>query len=239
MSSHVDAMKPWLQNNDHPGHVANRASSPYQVLRESLRSARIHDSDNCLTFTGIRGSEGANYVAWGYAESLGQDSRVLFIDAGDGVESTVAKSSQPSPLDLAPMILRSREPKMLDGSGVQVAALFSPLPSESFASTSFGAWLSRQSDRYDSVILHASSLLGNSSTTAMAKHSDGVVLVVKAHTTPAAELAQLRQYLDQQKCPCLGAVLNGAERIPRSIGRFLTPSSPLVSRHENVAIGDR
>jgi capsular exopolysaccharide synthesis family protein len=84
-----------------------------------------------------------------------------------------------------------------------------PNPSELLASTQMANLMEELSGRYDRTILDTPAALGLPDAKTVSELSDGIVLVVRAFSTPREEVQTALDVLDRRRV--LGLVLNGTE----------------------------
>lgn len=82
-------------------------------------------------------------------------------------------------------------------------------PSELLASVAMKQLLEKTSELYDQVILDTPACLGLPDAKTVSELCDGVVLVVRADSTPRQDVEAVLEVLDQRRV--LGLVLNGAD----------------------------
>jgi capsular exopolysaccharide synthesis family protein len=93
---------------------------------------------------------------------------------------------------------------------VLTAGACPPLPYEALASPRFGALLGEMRGRYDHVIVDTPPVVPVADCRALGQWVDGFVLVVAAHRTPRALLAETLSAMDPQKV--VGIVFNEDDR---------------------------
>lgn len=91
-------------------------------------------------------------------------------------------------------------------------------PSELLASVAMRQLLEKTSELYDQVILDTPACLGLPDAKTVSELCDGVVLVVRADSTPRQDVEAVLEVLDQRQV--LGLVLNGADLGPSPSGYY-------------------
>ena len=91
-------------------------------------------------------------------------------------------------------------------------------PSELLASVAMKQLLEKTSELYDQVILDTPACLGLPDAKTVSELCDGVVLVVRADSTPRQDVEAVLEVLDQRQV--LGLVLNGADLGPSPSGYY-------------------
>jgi Mrp family chromosome partitioning ATPase len=196
--------------------------SGYGVMREKLLALADGRPLKTILFAGCSGGEGCTQVVREFGELLASSGlNVLCIDAGNpGPRSTAQGTEAGGALSLA----EPPAPTPL-GTGflTVVASPAAMSDKERFLhAPEFAAWLDRQREAYDYVLLDAPPLLRFADGTLMGRLSDGVVIVVQADATDKDALARARDQLQRAEVAILGVVLNRArDPIPPLLRPYL------------------
>ena len=195
--------------------------SGYSVMREKLLSLGDGRPLKTILFAGCSGGEGCTQVVREFGELLASSGlNVLCIDAGNAGPTRAGGQEVGDPLALA-------EPPASTPLGTGFLTLVaSPAAisdKERFLhAPEFAAWLDRQRETYDYVLLDAPPLLRFADGTLMGRLSDGVVIVVQADATDKDALTRARDQLQRAEVTILGVVLNRArDPIPPLLRPYL------------------
>ena len=109
----------------------------------------------------------------------------------------------------------------------------SPAPYEIFRSARFAALLAAARREYPYVILDAPPVVPLSDCRVIAKHVDGMLLVVAAHRTPRDMLEEALQLLGPQKL--WGLVYNGGDLMPRRYYGYYGYAKPTAAKRHRSA----
>jgi len=99
-------------------------------------------------------------------------------------------------------------------------------------STRYTAFRQEVARHFDWVILDAPPVLSAADARALARHADGVLLVVAAETTPRRTVLAAIDWLNAFQARVVGAVLN-------HVRPARTPAEPLLRRPRHVEIQQR
>lgn len=183
--------------------------SGYSVMREKLLSLADGRPLKAILFAGCTGGEGCTQVVREFGELLASSGlNVLCIDAGN---SGSARATAPSGEAGDPLMLPEPPAPTPLGTGflTLVASPTAISDKERFLhAPEFAAWLDRQRETYDYVLLDAPPLLRFADGTLMGRLSDGVVIVVQADATDKDALTRARDQLQRAEVTILGVVLN-------------------------------
>lgn len=89
-------------------------------------------------------------------------------------------------------------------------------PQHPCLSEAFNALISKASEQYDLIIVDSPSIVRSADSMALAKHSDGILLVARPKYTPKGDLRHVAKNLASTGLPFLGIVVNGARESFRS-----------------------
>jgi Mrp family chromosome partitioning ATPase len=193
-------------------------------MREKLLALADERPLKTILFAGCNGGEGSTQVVREFGELLASSGlNVLCIDAGNpgagrsgaqgaevGDPLTLAEPPAPTPLGTGFLTVVVSPAAMSDKERV----LHAP---------EFAAWLDRQREAYDYVLLDAPPFLRFADGTLMGRLSDGVVIVVQADATDKDALTRARDQLQRAEVTILGVVLNRVrDPIPPLLRPYLT-----------------
>ena len=199
---------------------ANRsgpATEQFRTLRTRLYSVRETSPLKKVLVTSAIPAEGKTFIATNLAQAIAQEPnrRVLLIDAdlrspalhlplGAPLSPGMAEYLRGQATD-ADIIQHGQEGKLCfiaAGSGVEH-------PSELISNGGFAKLLDRLAPLFDWVIIDSPPCLSVTDANVLASFCDGVLLVVRAKSTPAAAAERARKELQKRKV--VGVILNAVE----------------------------
>ena len=195
----------------------------HAALAERLLVRANGTSLRTLVFAGCDGGEGSTSVVLEFAESLaGSGMDVLLVDADlrtSGLSSGIAVDGA----DLIEVVGNRQTPQATQWGRGKLSIVPSPKASHPdkdrfFRSDEFAAWIDTERNRHDYVLLDAPPLLHFADANLMARLCDGVVVVVRAETTPREALLRASDQLTRGGANVVGVVVN---RIRNPIPMFL------------------
>lgn len=187
----------------------------FRQIRTNLQFAHVGQSRKTLLVTSSTPGEGKSTTAANLAISLAQSGQsVVLIDADlrrpkineylgldRNAGLTTALVGQADVEDLL-------QPWGPDGMLVLTSGQIPPNPSELLGSVAMRHLLERLEGYYDAIVVDAPPLLPVTDAAVLAQHVGGVVLIIEAQATKAAEIQRSLKALEMVDAPVLGAVLN-------------------------------
>lgn len=200
---------------DNEGHAA--AKEVFRTLRTRLYQIRSVQPLKTVLVTSALPGEGKTFVTSNLAQSIvrQRERRVLLIDGDLRISRLHEPLGAPSSPGLSEYLLgqsdemsvlqRGREDNLFLIAGGKTA----PNPTELLANGRLEKLLAYLAPAFDWILIDSPPTIPVSDATILAKQSDGVLMVVRAGSTPF-DLAQkaCQEFRDK---PVLGAVLNRAE----------------------------
>lgn len=188
----------------------------HRTVRHSIAFASLDDPARRLAVTSATPGEGKSTVAANLAISLAQDGeRVLVVDADlrrptqhRMYPSLVATPGLVEVVSREVSAVEAIQATEVDGVWVLAAGSGPQNPTHVLESRRFSEVLDQLADAYDILLLDAPPVLAVNDPLVIARHADGVVLVVDARRTTRRMLHDARRRLDDAKITPLGAVLN-------------------------------
>lgn len=189
----------------------------FRMLRSRLDSVANQHKLDSLAVTSANSSEGKSNVSINLAvvTAMSVGRRVLLIDC-DLRRPMICRSLGIEPqLGLAEVLLGRAtldealvkvENTNLDVVGVRMQP---QNPSELLASSEMRELIAGAGERYDRVILDTPATLGLPDAKIVSELCDGLIMVVRAGTTPRDDVQAALEVLDRRRV--VGMVLNGAE----------------------------
>lgn len=197
----------------------------YRSLRTNLLLSAAKDGATVLLVTSPLEKEGKTTIATNVASALAQSQKkVLVVDAdlrrpmlknlfhiekGKGLSSCLSDGLAAD---------ETVQPSDLAGFSVVPAGPSADNPSELLGSPRMADFLEWARKNFDYVVLDSPPLNIVTDASVLTSLVDGVLLVVRANTTPYRALAQGRELLENAKAELVGAVLNDMTRRPGEYG---------------------
>ena len=201
-------------------------SEQFRTLRGRIESLAAQRPIRTVGMTSANPGEGKSTAAINLAvvESLGVGQRVLLVDC-DMRRPSVHRSLGVAPeLGIAEVLLGrcSLADAVVKADGTNLDALVvrsqPDNPSELLASDAMRSLLEEMVQSYDRIILDTPATLGLPDSKIVSELCDGVVVVVRADTTPREEVGAVLDILDRRRI--LGMILNGADVSRESYGYY-------------------
>ena len=195
----------------HKGEGTSSVASSFAMIAasRSARTAWIVDLD-------IRRNYQYTSFAQGIVKDAGRPGRAL--DASLGAEQIYTVAGHESDLSYGKLL----NAHQIEGQRLLVTRFRSDrlAPGQKVQLRTAPGWWSALRAAADWVIIDAPCLERTRAGLAFAGQADGVVLVVKADETPAADVAALRQEVEAHGGTVLGVVMNRLQDDARLAGRF-------------------
>jgi polysaccharide biosynthesis transport protein len=193
-------------------------SEGVRTLRTSLLLADVSRRRKRVLVTSALPGEGKTSIAINLALAIGQVERVLLIDA-DMRRPTVATrlGIEPGDRTIVEFVTGARpESECIHrhaASGIDVLPCGKPPPNplELVSSERFAQMLDRVADNYDRIVIDSPPCVPVSDSLLLSRLTDAVIFLVKADSTPRAQVASAVNSLRQSGAPLIGAVLNEAD----------------------------
>ena len=199
-------------------HAQRRGAEQFRTLRARLYQLRETAPLKKILITSALAGEGKTFVATNLAQATGQERerRVLLIDADLRNPSLHLPLGAP----LSPGLTDYLKGEAIDADILQhgqegklcfvAAGRPASNSSELLTNGKLEKFLEHVSPLFDWVIIDSPPCLPVADANILAGFCDGVVLVAKAQSTPAAALERARKELQKRKL--VGVVLNGVEQ---------------------------
>jgi capsular exopolysaccharide synthesis family protein len=196
----------------------------YRSLRTNLQFSSIDDSLHSFLVTSATPGEGKTTTAANIAVVIAQSGRsVLLIDADIRKPQQHKIFDQPKVPGLtdalvagdAPLDLFIRETNV-PNLQLLTAGKDAPNPAELLGSHRMQQLVNQLQERVDVLIFDAPPLLAVTDAQILAKHSQGVLLVINTEKTPRAMVARAVESLERANARLFGTVLNRLARSARS-----------------------
>ena len=195
----------------HKGEGTSSVASSFAMIAasRSARTAWIVDLD-------IRRNYQYTSFAQGIVKDAGRPGRAL--DASLGAEQIYTVAGHESDLSYGKLL----NAHQIEGQRLLVTRFRSDrlAPGQKVQLRTAPGWWSALLAAADWVIIDAPCLERTRAGLAFAGQADGVVLVVKADETPAADVAALRQEVEAHGGTVIGVVMNRLQDDARLAGRF-------------------
>ena len=195
----------------HNGEGTSSVASSFAMIAasRSARTAWIVDLD-------IRRNYQYTSFAQGIVKDAGRPGRAL--DASLGAEQIYTVAGHESDLSYGKLL----NAHQIEGQRLLVTRFRSDrlAPGQKVQLRTAPGWWSALRAAADWVIIDAPCLERTRAGLAFAGQADGVVLVVKADETPAADVAALRQEVEAHGGTVIGVVMNRLQDDARLAGRF-------------------
>ena len=188
----------------------------YRTIRASFLVTTENLNAKVIMITSPEPGDGKTTLASNLAVALAQSGkRVLLID-GDLRRPTVHRMLRiPQEAGLSEVLMGKTKfhdvvrPTVVERLSVVTTGTPPSNPAEILSSAELGDILNDCRGEFDFVFLDAPPLLAVSDPCVMARHTDGVLLVVRLNKNPRTALIRVRQLLQDQEIPMIGTVVNG------------------------------
>jgi capsular exopolysaccharide synthesis family protein len=196
----------------------------FRTLRARLDSLAAERPIRSLAVTSAVAGEGKTTAAVNLAvvASMSVGRRILLVDCDLRKPKVHAALGLRPEFGLAEVLAGEVPPERaiqrVDGSALEALPVrgLPSNPAELLASEPMRRLLSELSQRYDQIVLDLPPALGLPDAKTVSEFTDGLVFVVRADTTPQADVEAALDLLDRRRV--LGLVLNGAETEPARYG---------------------
>lgn len=202
--------------------VSSPASEAFKVLRTNLQFAAVDCELRVILVTSCRENEGKSTVAQHLAQSISQIGKnVMILDANLINPSLHRCFGVPNQQGLSNLIMGEADFTVftrLDAYPNLCVITSGPVPpngSELLGSMRMRHLMDRLREEYDIIILDTSPLLSVTDTVVTSSLADGVLLVVQAGHTHAADVRCACEALGAAHANLLGIVLNMARHRSR------------------------
>lgn len=213
------------------GHVAES----YRRVQTNLQFISAASQVRSFVISSSVAGEGRTTVAMNVAAALAEKgSRVLLVDADLRGPSLAEHTGTDPHQGLTTILLGAAELRDVvhhwgpEGLDIVVAGGTPPNPAQLIDSAAMQSFLTDALATYDAVILDAPPLLPFTDAAVLARHTDGLVMVVGASYVRRTQVAAAMMMLDTIDATCLGIVLNGATALEsgRTARRSHTSRAP-------------
>jgi succinoglycan biosynthesis transport protein ExoP len=202
--------------DDNVSWPAQIAGEAFRSLRAIVRHTRKMDAPRAILVTSAQPQEGKSFAAVNLAVSLAEGGeQVLLVDADCRRASCHrAFGLEPPSVGLSSILYRGLPPEvaMLTTGVTNLTFLPAgpkpPDPSALLASDAARALLATLRERFAWVIIDSPPVLAVSDASELASMVDGVLLIVRANTTPIEAVQITRDRLESVGARMLGVVLN-------------------------------
>ena len=196
----------------------SHVSEAYRSLRTNIQFSRIDDPLKTVVISSAAPSEGKSTSAANLAITTALSGiRTLLVDADlrrPVIHSLFGLEREPGLSNL----LAERLPleKVVRPSGIENLSILTcgaipPNPSELLGSQRMRDLIKLLSQQYDLVLFDSPPVITVTDTAVLSPQVDGLVLVVKSHTTDKRALTRAKTILSNLKANILGVVLNKIE----------------------------
>lgn len=190
-------------------------SECFRTVRASLMLTGIDNPHKCLVVTSAAPQEGKSTFAINLAAVLAETERVLLVDC-DMRKPAIAKRMrlEQEAHGLCDVIAGTATVEEAihrnDEAGFDIMPLGSLPPNavEVITSKKFQALLQLLKEKYDRVVLDSAPCLAVSDTLLIAKHTDGIIYLVKADAVSRRATRGVLKQIHGAELPIVGAVLN-------------------------------
>lgn len=188
----------------------------YRTIRASLMVMAENLGAKVVMISSSEPGDGKTTLASNLAVAVAQSGkRVLLID-GDLRRPSVHRMLRiPQGVGLTEVLTGSAEfndairPTVVDRLSVMTTGTPPANPAETLSLPTMHEILARAKEEFDFVFLDAPPLLAVSDPCVMARHTDGILLVARLNKNTRTALIRVRQLLQDQEIPVIGAVVNG------------------------------
>lgn len=206
------------------------AAEDFRKLRTNLRFTTGPKRPLVLLVTGSNEGEGKTSTACNLAVALAESGdRVLLLD-GDLRRPAVDRVTQlPGAVGLSDVLVGDAEfseaVQSLGNTGVDVltAGALPPDAGRLASSPEIGAVLQRARQEYDVIVIDTAPVLAVADATAMATHSDGVLLVARATKVKKQALRKALESLETAGNRLFGIVLNDVKAATQDYHSYAQP----------------
>ncbi|MEZ4683759.1 MAG: polysaccharide biosynthesis tyrosine autokinase [Caldilineaceae bacterium] len=196
----------------------------YRSLRTNLQFSSVDDSLHSFLVTSATPGEGKTTTASNIAVVLAQSGRsVLLIDADIRKPQQHKIFEQPKTPGLTDALLAGEAPLELfvretavENLRILTAGKDAPNPAELLGSQRMQQLVAQLRRQFDVLIFDAPPLLAVTDAQVLAKHTQGVLLVINTEKTPRAMVARAVEALERANARLFGTVLNRMARSARS-----------------------
>lgn len=206
--------------------VARDSKSPiaeaYRAIRTNIQFAGAGKNIRCIGFTSASPEEGKSTTISNIALAMAQDGKHILI-----IDADMRKPTQHRIFNLAPHGLsnciamnmtfaeavQASEYPNLD---ILAAGPVPPNPSELLGSEKMRDILAEAKDAYDFVLVDMPPVLAVTDAVVLASRIDGIIMVVRAGSTPLDDAKGAKNILKQGGANLMGAVLNAVPQHQRS-----------------------
>lgn len=189
----------------------------FRAIRSNIRYTRVGGEIRSLLVTSSLPDEGKSTVAMNLAIAMAEAGKAVLLIDGDLRTPSVHKAFDlPNWVGLSSILVDHTSLndcicsiESVEGLSVLTSGPISPNPAELLSSTGMKRLFSELSERYDTIVIDASSvLMPFTDALILAKMTEGVLLVVKSGKVLLKHTSSAKQLLEQQGANILGAVLN-------------------------------
>ncbi len=192
------------------------AAETYRTIRASLLVTAEHSGAKVIMISSPEPGDGKTTLVCNLAVALAQSGkRVLLIDSDLRRPNVHRMFRIPQENGLAEILMNNLDfhsvvrPTIVDRLSVITTGMPPANPAETLSNPLLNEILIKAREEFDFVFLDAPPLLAVSDPCVMARHTDGVLLVARLNKNTRTALIRVRQLLQDQEIPVLGAVVNG------------------------------
>lgn len=227
-----------------PPSMCSSAAEQFRTLRTRLYQVRETSPLKKVLITSALAGEGKTFIATNLAQAIAQehDRRVLLIDADLRNPTLHWPLGAPSGPGLSDFLQDQASESDITQHGQEGNLCFIPAgnsgtnASELLSNGRFGKLLDRIAPLFDWVIIDSPPCLPVADANFVAGLCDGVLLVVRAKSTPSVAVLRARQELQKRKV--LGAILNVVEESDTYGGQYRYGGSGRAGSSNGVILGE-
>lgn len=199
----------------------------YRSIRTALLVTAEQHSARTILISSAEPGDGKSTLVSNLAISLAQSGKKVLLIDGDLRRPNLHNLFRMAPgIGLTEVLsgeidaLNAIRPTIIDGLSVMTAGDVPTNPAELLSSPRLGQVIRDVRDDYDFVFIDAPPLLAVSDPCILARHTDGMLIVSRINKNTRAAAIRVREIIQDQRIPVLGAVANGAEAGPERGYRY-------------------
>lgn len=189
----------------------------YRKLRTNIQYSSFDEEIRTIVVTSSEPGEGKSTTAGNIAISFAQASRKTVIIDCDMRKPSLHKKFKISNMSGLSDILIGKEKiddvvhHFNDELDIITSGKLPPNPAEMLGSRTMERLILALKERYDVIILDTAPLQAVTDAQILSTKADGIIMVVRAHTTKRESVIQAKNLIEKVGGKILGLVLNGVE----------------------------